>query len=211
MINTFLNSLLVSYSGAVMPGSLLTYTIDKSIKNGKSSGFLIIIGHCILEIFVVLLLLFGLGQYLAMDLSKIIIGLIGGCILCFLGTDALRGAVGNRLSIDINEQSNSKYGNLMVGGAVISSTNPYFTIWWVGVGLALIQEAYNSFGMAGVLFFYAGHIIGDISWYGFVSVLVAKTRAFISIKVYRWVVAALGVCLLGFGLSFIVSSVNILL
>ncbi len=140
MLGVFFGSLLIGYSGALMPGSLLTYAIDKSIKFGKKSGFIISIGHSLLELFIVLILMLGFGKYLAADPSRIIIGFIGGIILCFLGADAIRGIVANKLSVNFEGGSSSRHGNLFVGGAVISASNPYFLIWWVGVGLGLNPE-----------------------------------------------------------------------
>ena len=51
MVEIFLQSLLIGYSGAMMPGSLLTYTLDKSIKSGPKAGLIISIGHALLEFF----------------------------------------------------------------------------------------------------------------------------------------------------------------
>jgi threonine/homoserine/homoserine lactone efflux protein len=194
-----------------MPGSLLTYTIDKSIKSGKKAGFLISIGHSILELLIVIILLSGFGKYLSTDLAKIIIGFTGGIILCFLGMDAVRGAVANRLNISFKDESGSKYGNILVGGVVVSASNPYFIIWWATVGLGLIQSAYNSFAVAGVVIFYLGHILSDISWYGLISVLISKTRTFINMKVYRIVISVLGIFLFGFGFAFILNSIKVLI
>lgn len=51
MITLFLKSLIIGYSGAVMPGSIFTYTVDKSLRNGAMSGLLVSLGHAFLELF----------------------------------------------------------------------------------------------------------------------------------------------------------------
>jgi threonine/homoserine/homoserine lactone efflux protein len=53
-----------------MPGTLLTYTLDMSLKKGIKAGFLIPLGHVILEAFVVLLLLLGLSKYITTPEQK---------------------------------------------------------------------------------------------------------------------------------------------
>jgi threonine/homoserine/homoserine lactone efflux protein len=85
LIQIFLKSLIIGYSGALMPGSLLTYTIDKSIRNGAKAGLIISIGHALLELILVLLLLFGFGRYLGTELAKTIIGIAGGLVLSLFG------------------------------------------------------------------------------------------------------------------------------
>lgn len=167
MVQIFFQSLLIGYSGAIMPGSLLTYTIDKSLKSGSKTGLLISVGHLLLELIIVILLISGTGSFLATEATQMIIGFIG-------------------------------------------ASNPYFLLWWAIVGLGLLLNAYTLYGVIGVALFYFGHILSDISWYSFVSVFISRTRKFINQKIYRIIIAILGVCLVGFGISFIVNSFKFL-
>ena len=209
MIEVFLQSMLIGYSGAVMPGSLLTYTLDKSIKTGARAGFLISVGHALLELALVILIFLGVGKYLGTTAAQMIIGILGGLVLIFFGSGMVKDIVKGNISIDFNKPADGKYGNIIVGGALISASNPYFIIWWAAIGLGLIMNAYNSFGIAGVILFYFGHIISDFTWYCFISALISKTRTFINRKAYKIVIALLGICLVGFGLSFLIKSVKI--
>jgi threonine/homoserine/homoserine lactone efflux protein len=206
MIGAFLQSLLIGYSGALMPGSLLTYTIDKSIKKGATSGLLISIGHSIMELFLVLLMLFGLAKYLSTDLAKTIIGIIGGLILISLGISMIRDIIANKVNIDLEGKADNRTGNMIVGGAVISASNPYFIFWWATVGLGLIMSGYSSFGVLGVIVVYIGHILSDITWYCFISILISKTRVLFNLKIYKVLIVFLGLCLIGFGLRFLIES-----
>ncbi len=211
MIGIFLNSLAVGYSGALMPGSLLTYTIDKSIKKGAKSGLLISLGHSLLEFFLVLLLFQGLGQYLKADIPQIVIGLAGGGLLAFFGAGMLKDAYFNKLKIDFKSGEASREGSMFIGGAVISATNPYFIIWWAGIGLNLILNAYNSEGILGVLVFYIGHILTDISWYCFVSALISKSRNFINATVYKVIIVILGGFMIFLAVKFILNSIKLIM
>ncbi|HEX3029753.1 MAG TPA: LysE family transporter, partial [Clostridia bacterium] len=210
MISIFLNSLAVGYSGALMPGSLLTYTIDKSIKKGAKAGLLISLGHSLLEFFLVLLLLQGVGKYLKAEVPQIAIGFIGGGLLAFFGIGMLKDVYLNKLKIDFKASDNSRKGSMLVGGALISATNPYFIVWWAGIGLNLMLNAYDSKGILGVLVFYIGHILTDISWYCFISVLISKSRNFINPTVYRAVIAVLGVFMIYLAGRFILNSIKLI-
>ncbi len=209
MIEVFLRSMLIGYSGAMMPGSLLTYTLDKSMKTGAKAGILISLGHALLELSLVILIFLGVGKYLGTTAAQLIIGILGGLVLIFFGAGMVKDIFKGNINVDFNKPADAKYGNIVVGGALISASNPYFIIWWAAVGLGLIMNAYNSFGIAGVILFYTGHVLSDFTWYCFISVLISKTRTFINLKVYKIVIALLGVCLAGFGLSFLIASVKI--
>ena len=77
LVKIFIQSLLIGYSGAVMPGSLLTYTLERSMQVGVKAGFLVSIGHTLLELLLVMLIFFGFGPYLSTNLAQISIGLLG--------------------------------------------------------------------------------------------------------------------------------------
>lgn len=131
-----------------------------------------------------------------------------GLVLIFFGTNMIRDIFLNRIHIDFKNEAKSKNGNIIISGALISASNPYFPVWWAAIGLGLITNAYNLFGIFGVIFFYLGHIISDLSWYGFISAVISKTRNFINLKIYKIIITFLGFCLIGFGASFIFDSIN---
>ena len=207
MLAIFLQSLIIAYSGAIIPGPMFTYTVDKSIRYGIKSGILVSLGHVFLELILVILIFAGVGKYLATDSASTIIGLIGGLILGFLGFNMLKDVYLNRISLETKIGENDRQGNMLLAGMVLSATNPYFIIWWSAIGMALIMNAYNSFGITGVALFYVGHILADISWFTFVAALVSKTRHLINIKIYKTVIVLLALCLIGFAISFFTSSI----
>lgn len=209
MLEVFVQSMFIGYSGAIMPGSLLTYTLDKSIRYGAKAGLLISIGHSLLELVLVLLIFLGIGKYLSAKPAQLIIGLLGGIVLICFGLKMLKDTYAGKVTINFDTKADNNYGNIIVGGALISASNPYFIVWWAAVGMGLIVNAYNTFGITGVILFYLGHITSDITWYVFVSALISKTRTFIIQKVYRIIVAILGIGLIGFGTSFLISSAKI--
>ncbi len=211
MVYIFFQSLIVGYSGAMMPGPLLTYTIDKSIRKGAKAGPLISLGHALLELILVIIIMLGLGKYLETSYAQIIIGIVGGMVLGFFGISMIKEAYTNKSGIEFTNSTNTREGNMIIEGAVISATNPYFIFWWAAVGLGYISNANKLFGIIGVSLFYLGHIFSDITWYTFISTLVSKSRKFISAKVYRIIIAVLGICLVWFGANFIYGSIKSLI
>lgn len=203
MIGIFAKSLIIGYSGAVMPGSLLAYVIDRSIKKGADTGFLATLGHVLLELVVVIALIMGAGTLLASDVAQIVIGIAGGAVLLWMAWTMLRDAIKNRIIMETGVEKSGK-DNPVLKGAVLSGTNPYFLIWWAVIGLGLIIEAYAAFGIWGALVFYIGHILADFTWYVFVSFGISKTRKLINNRTHRIIVGSLGIAIFGFGISFIV-------
>lgn len=204
MLQVFIQSMLIGYSGAMMPGSLLTYAINKSIKSGPYTGLLISIGHLLLELFIVILLLSGTGSFLATETAQIVIGIFGGLLLIFFGVNMIKDSYQNKISINLEGKVKNERKNLIFGGFIISLSNPYFIFWWAIIGLGLLLSSYTAYGIMGVIIFYIGHTLADISWYSFISILISRTRRFINQKAYRIIIAILGLCLVGFGISFVI-------
>lgn len=202
MILLFLSALTIAFSGAIMPGSLLTYTIKKSLSDGWHAGFIIIAGHAVLELALIILIFLGFGTILEAPVTRLLISFIGGAMLVYMGIDMIRGATKNTVKVDINNNSTKSRG-MFLSGIFLSATNPYFLLWWTIVGLGFIMTAYSTYGIIGIVIYYIGHICADFIWYGFISILVGKTRKFMKEKLYRFLIAFLGILLIFFGIRFI--------
>ena len=201
-----LSAMAVAFSGAVMPGPLLTYTIRQAFVCGPKAGFIIILGHAILELLLIVLIFLGFDIILQSDIAQTVIGLVGGVLLAYMGADMIVGAIRNKVKIDLNSGSGSK--SMVFSGIVISAMNPYFLLWWAIIGLGFLLQAYKAFGVWGVAVFFIGHITVDFLWYGFVSTLIGKTRKFIGEKPYRVIVGVLGCVLVYFGVTFFAGAVG---
>jgi threonine/homoserine/homoserine lactone efflux protein len=208
MLMIFLQSLVIGYSGAVMPGPMFTYTVDKGLRYGIRPGLEISLGHVFLELLLVIAIFAGAGKFLGSDAAKIVIGIFGGSILGYLGSGMIRDVYKGRISLDIKAVEGEKKGNAFAAGILLSATNPYFIIWWSAVGLALIMNAYNTYGIIGIAVFYIGHSLSDISWFTFVAALVSKARHLFSVRVYKGVILFLAACLIFFGISFFADSID---
>ena len=211
VLQVFLQSLLIGYSGAVMPGSLLTYTIDRSFRCGPKSGLIISGGHALLELLLVILILAGFGKYLGSAAVQIMVGLLGGVVLIFLGGGMIKDGISQNLNLDFSSETEQPQGSLLFSGAFLSICNPYFLVWWAVVGLGLIMNAYKSFGLTGIILVYCGHILADISWYGLVSALVSKTKDFFNPRIYHSLIVVLGALLVIFGFGFFLNSLKLIL
>lgn len=209
MILLFFSALAVGFSGAMMPGSLLTYTIRQALSSGPRSGFIITAGHAFLELLLIIFIFLGFHSVLQSAAAQIAIGIVGGLFLVYMGGGMVYESLKNRLTLEAdNKQISSQ--SMFISGIIISATNPYFLLWWAVIGLGFIMQSYNSFSLTGVIIYFIGHISADFIWYGLVSIIVGKTRSFITERPYRFVIAVLGCLLIYFGANFIYGAMAII-
>lgn len=198
LVPLFLSSFIIAFSGALMPGPLLTATISESPRRGPGTGPLLILGHGILEAILLLLLLLGLAPFLQNRWIFTTIALAGSLILVWMAIGMLRSLRTLRLAPTSTE---SRPKSLILHGILLSLANPYWTIWWASIGFGLILQS-RSVGIPGVLAFFAGHILADLLWYSLVSTLIAKSRALFSDRIYRSIIAVCAAFLLVFAGCF---------
>ncbi|TCO03650.1 threonine/homoserine/homoserine lactone efflux protein [Natronoflexus pectinivorans] len=200
----FFTSLIIAFSGAMMPGPLLTVTISESSKRGAMAGPLLITGHAILELLLITGLLLGLAPVLKHDMFFLISALLGGSIMFWMAWGMFRSLP--TLSVNTQEGTERK-GNLLVTGALMSLANPYWIIWWATIGIGYIFYS-QTFGLPGIVFFFLGHITGDYIWYTAISTAVSKGKKLFTDQVYRILIGICGTFLVGFAVYLIMTAAN---
>lgn len=210
----FGTSFLVGLSGAVSPGPLLAFTIRETLRRGFLAGPYVAAGHAILELLVVVLLALGVNQLLDSDVAAGFIGVLGGLFLLWMGSKMVRnpgqGAPSASHSHALAHQgSRGRLAGPVLGGALVSLSNPYWTIWWLTVGATFMTQS-MELGLLGIGAFYIGHILADISWYSLVSFAIASGRRLVTDRVYRGIMLGCGVFLIAMGGYFFVTGVELL-
>ena len=133
--------------------------------------------------------------------------IVGGLMLVWTAVAMIVAVARRTVSLDWDAGDRGARARTVWMGIVSSLANPYWTIWWATIGLSLLTKAY-ALGLAGLVAFYIGHILGDLTWYSLVSGALAAGRRFITPGVYRVmlvVAAAFLLCLAGW---FLVSGLR---
>jgi threonine/homoserine/homoserine lactone efflux protein len=194
LFTIFASSFVIALSGALMPGPLLTATISESSQRGFIAGPLMIAGHAILELGLVIALLTGLAPFFQMPVVFVISALAGSAILLWMAFGMFRGLPSLSLSW---EGQQKKLNYPVVSGILMSIGNPYWIIWWATIGVGYILYS-RQFGLWGVAFFFAGHILADLVWYSLVAAAVTGGKHFLTDRLYRGLIALCAVFLVVF-------------
>lgn len=190
-------AILISLSGVMTPGPLFAAAVAKGYKD-KSAGIKIALGHGLVEFPLMALIFFSIGTVFADPLVKLGIGLVGGMFLLQMGYKMVR----SRRTIAGGDEKYFPYDSLWAG-AITSSVNPYFLLWWASVGAVLIYNA-RLFGPIIVVAFAVVHWSCDLAWYTFTSLTVFRTKHLWTPLVNEIVFGACGLIMMVFGGYFIV-------
>jgi len=205
----FGTAFVVGLSGAMMPGPLLAASVSEAARRGFRAGPLLVLGHAIVELLLVVALVWGLSEVLEQSLVAGIIGVVGGLFLLGMAFALLRQARRAVAPLEVSPQPARQGRWLLATGAVLSVANPFWIMWWATVGTTWVLWSLAA-GAIGVVVFYLGHILSDLGWYSMVSLVVARGRRLMSLRVYRGLLLACGVALIGLGVYFAVSGAGFL-
>ncbi|MEA2101708.1 MAG: LysE family transporter [Thermodesulfobacteriota bacterium] len=199
ILGVFSSSFMIAFSGAMMPGPLLSVTISESASRGAIAGPMLILGHGILELLLIVSLVMGFAPFLSQDRVFMVIALAGGGMLFFMGVNMLRTLPGLHLQGGPVAETG---GSLVLKGVLMSLANPYWLIWWATVGLGYILYC-EPFGVWGLVLFFCGHILADLAWYSGISMTVARGKGLLNDRIYRRIIGLCALSLIAFAIYFI--------
>jgi threonine/homoserine/homoserine lactone efflux protein len=206
--------MLISLSGALSPGPLTAMSLSEGVRAGRWSGTKLALGHGLVEFPLVLAIAYGLGQFLQRPLVNGLVALFGAAVLLWMGYGLVSGVLRRQLTLGAATTAPApamlRYGQVP-GGVALTVTNPYWSLWWASLGAAYVaRTAGLASGMLAVTGLWFMHWLTDLGWLGGLSLLVGSGRGLIGDRVYRGVLLACGVFLIGFALFFLRSGVQVL-
>ncbi|MDO8872516.1 MAG: LysE family transporter [Methanoregula sp.] len=196
ILQTFSLGLVIGLTGALAPGPMLVATINASISGDWKIGPKVVVGHMIAESVIFLLIVLGLAT-LALPYTTAI-AVIGGIALIVFGALTIAGS----REASINGPVTGTAGNPYVAGLVTSVANPYFWIWWLTIGSAMVIAGLAG-GIVLAAVFMVGHWCADIGWFTLVSAGISQGRTILSDTSYRRIMGVCGVFLILFGAYYL--------
>jgi threonine/homoserine/homoserine lactone efflux protein len=200
LLSFLAEAILISLSGVMSPGPITAVAVGRG---GESpyAGVLVALGHGLIEFPLIALVGWGFGTLVETPWVRTGIALVGGIVLLVLGIGMLR----QQREAGTSKEPNQRMP--LVAGLVLSAGNPFFLIWWVTVGAALIGRSLQ-FGTWGPLALGAAHWSVDLTWCTFLSVLSYRGRRTFGPRFQETVLVLCGAFLVLFGGKYIWEAVS---
>ena len=202
-----LKVMVITSSGALSPGPLTVSIMRRGVDEGGRAGFLASLGHMAAEFPLVMLIGVGIVVFLMNDLAIFIVGIIGGLFILAFGVLILRDALHRTHISSTNCSRGEIFKSSFIIGFNLSAFNPFFIVWWIGVGAPLAIEAYAYGGYLGIIIMYLSHVWIDFAWLIAITQLAKSGKKFMEGMSYRIFLLLLGLALLYFGVMMLLSVV----
>ena len=191
-----LHAVVISLSGVMAPGPI-TAAVVAAGADRRHAGALMALGHGAVEFPLMLLILRWADTLIESPGARIGIGLAGGAFLVLSGWQMLM-AMGRANGAAGHARQQRPFWT----GAILSSANPYFLMWWATIGLALTVQA-AEFGVAAFAVFAVVHWLCDLVWLEALSLASFKGSKLLGEHSQTVVLVICGIALVGFGGRFI--------
>jgi threonine/homoserine/homoserine lactone efflux protein len=189
-------AVIISLSGVMAPGPITAATIAAGTKS-RHAGALIALGHAIVEFPIMFLILAGIGILFESRTARMVIGIVGGLFLLWMGVQMLRD-----LKVKTPDSPVASSRAPLGTGIILSISNPYFLLWWATVGLALAKDA-RKLGLFAFVLFTIVHWLCDLGWLEALSWTSFKGARLLSEVHQSMVLAVCALAMLLFGAVFI--------
>ena len=186
----------IGLTGALAPGPTLVATVNSSLKDGWTAGPKVAAGHALVETLIFLLIIGGLAD--VMQGYSRAIALVGGLALIIFGIMTVKGSQSATMAV----WQGQAVGNAYLAGVITSVANPYFWIWWLSIGSALVLSGLKV-GLIMAAIFMIGHWAADFGWLILVSSSLDRGRSILSETNYRRILGICGGFLVCFGIYFL--------
>jgi threonine/homoserine/homoserine lactone efflux protein len=201
MIPVLFSIIVVSFSGVMLPGPMFAAALAKGYYS-PWIGARMAVGHAAVEIPIVLLIYYGFSRFFENEIVRLSLSLAGGLMILWLGVSLFR----MRRSI-VQKDKGLPY-NAFIAGIILSVLNPFFILWWVTVGSALLMK-FLDYSPQGLPLFIAVHWLCDLVWLSAIAIVAFKTRSLWSAHIQEGVFIACSLVLVGFGSWFIISGLQL--
>ena len=199
-----ISTIAISVSGAFSPGPLTASAVVIGARKFAKGGFLVALGHMVFEfpyVIAIALLSFSIGSFLKNSSLGCFLTLAIFSFIVFFSYTNIRDGINviKRRSTQINEKRMHRFNPILVG-ILLTGLNPYFLIWWVSIGLPLIQLSL-SMGIMYLLLMYVAHVWLDYFWLTLMGLDGEKSAKILKSKGYGALLILLGLLLVVFAVD----------
>ena len=203
---SYIQGFLYSFLFLLATGPSFFYMISLSIKKGFKSGALFATGILLSDIFIVIIIFFGLGTLLDTYIFKLLFSLVGGSVLVFIGLKFII-----EKSKEKNEKENTELtGNMFsncIKGFFMNVSNPFAFFLWLTLDTTL-GHSHPEFSDNDFLYFFIGLFISLFIMEISKAFLADKIGGLLTFNILRKVNKTLGFLLLCIGIWLIYSFIQ---
>ncbi len=197
-----LSGMIFGLVAGISPGPLLALVITETIKHDAKTGVMVAMAPVITDVPIVLLSIYVLSRISGSNVVLGVISLAGCLFLSYLAYESI--------TVKSIESGLEKGGvDSLRKGVITNFLSPHPYLFWITVGAPSVVKA-SRFGLASPVLFIAGFYLLLVGSKVVIALLVDKSKAIVSSRIYIYVVRVLGIALIVFAVLFLREGLDLL-
>lgn len=180
-------------------GPVNSARLDKGIKNGFWHAWMVGAGSMIADGIFMMMVYFGMVQFLEFPIVQIFLWLFGGFILIYSGIESIKDA--NTITLSYSREKESLLKCFIVG-FIMSITSPLSILFWLGIYGSVLAKTAQVSGTESLIIYSSMIFLGLTMWDICIAALTTGFRKLLTIKSLILISIISGVSLIAFGLYF---------
>ncbi|MGM0829795.1 MAG: LysE family transporter [Bacillota bacterium] len=199
-MSIFISYIILGLSLSAPMGPINAAQLDKGIRFGFLHAWLVGVGGMVADGIFMLLIYFGLSQFIDTPVIKLFLWVFGFIVLTYTGIESIlkSGSITKPSHQNLNETK----GKAFRTGFFMAISNPLSILFWLGIYGSILAHTSGSY-KAGQLFLYSmGIFLGITLWDLTMAGVATGARKLVSPMILRVISIISGLILMGFGISF---------
>ncbi|WP_226580373.1 LysE family transporter [Halobacillus litoralis] len=194
----FFSYILLGLSLSAPIGPINAAQLEKGVRYGFFHAWLVGLGAMAADGLFMLLIYFGLAQYVELPLVKTFLWCFGAFVLIYTGIESMTAADSSRAS---STKSSTKKKAFKVG-FFMALSNPLNILFWLGIYGSILAEISSSYEQLQLLIYSGGIFVGIMIWDLTMAGAASWSRRWMTSKILKGISMASGIVLIGFGVYF---------
>jgi len=199
-----IQNIILGVSLAAPIGPVNIEVVKRGLRDGFWPAFLLSLGAASADTTYLLVIYFGLSNFITIPIVKTVIWFSGSVVLLYIGFLSTKEFFGK---VDLQKPNPKTNRRSYLTGYFIAMSNPLTIVWWLGVFGAIVGSSIQNNSKAAALLNSLTIIIGVILWFFILSLLLHWGKRFINEKSMRYISLISGIAILGFGIYFLYNAV----
>lgn len=207
-MNLFFSYILLGLSLSAPIGPINAAQLDKGIRFGFWHAWLVGFGGMIADAIFMVLIYFGIAQFVDTPIIKTFLWAFGFFVLCYTGYESILQS-GELTASQSSVKSERKRKSFRTG-FLMAISNPLNILFWLGIYGSMIAQSSSTYSTNQLLLYSSGIFLGITIWDITMASIATGARKWVQPKFLKAVSIVSGIVLIGFGVYFGVQALRLM-
>lgn len=199
-MNSIYTYVLLGISLAAPFGPVKAMLLNTGIKNGFFHAWLFSFGALLTDIMYMLLVYFGVAQFIDTPFMKTLLWSFGCFVLTYTGIENLLSL--HKIEMDLNFAKYVRLRQSLLSGFLMALLNPLTILFWLGIYGSILAKSSESFSGIQIIIYSAAILVGIMMWDFTLAYLSSSARKFLSTRFLKIISFISSVFMIIFGIYF---------